>query len=278
MNDRVSSTASHGHSCFAAWDLHLARNPLWIAYALAIVALPTVTGLAQVGSTEIDAPITLFELGFEYLTLLFPLLAVGLHVFAFSSEIADRWIVYVRPRADIRRYLLARLGAGALLSFGVPALAVGLWGLVAFGIAPHLGLAPNGYGQPLSPDELIRLTTRAATFSQLAHAGTAVYVLVYAAWVGLWGAVFSAVAFLVLLVADNRLLAFTTPLVLYWLDNLVLSNLGLEQLRTGTAVFPFAITQQPIALAAIPVLFWLLLIAVLGGALTRRRFEVAALL
>jgi hypothetical protein len=259
-------------------ELKTFLQPTWVAFAIVIIAFPTVAGLIQQPSVQIQAPMELFELGFEILALIFPLLAVGLYVIAFSSETANRWIVYVRARTSLRRYLALKLCTNALVSFSVFFVAVAVWGLVAFGIAPRVGWAPNGLGPELSGHQILDLTVHEATFSQVAAAGTWLYVLVYAAWVGLWAAAFSSVALLLLLLTNNRLLAFAAPLVLYWVDNVVLANLGLESLRAVTSAFPFAIRQQPIASAIVPLLVWAIFSATLARVLAVRRLEVPALL
>ncbi len=258
--------------------LEVVRQPAWVLFAVACVAFPTITGLAQISSVSIQAPIELFELGFELPSLVFPLLAVGTYVVAFSSETANRWILYVRTRTSLRRYLATKAAANALVTFAVFFAAVALWGVIAFSVGPAAGWAPNGYLPELTPQQVATLTAQSATFTQLTVAGNWLYLVVYSAWVGLWAALFATVAFLVLLLSGNRLLAFVIPIVAYWLENIALATFGMETLRSVTAVFPFAIVQQPIASAFVPFVIWSIAVGVLTWAVARRRGEVLSLL
>jgi hypothetical protein len=251
---------------------------LWWVFAAGVVAFPAVAGLARRQSVSLQVPMDLFELGFELPAVVFPLLAVGICVVAFSSEVAHGWIVYVRTRAGLGRFLAARAVGVAVATFAVFFLAVALWGAVAFGVGPAAGWAPDGSLPALSEADAALATQQAATFTRVAAAGAGVYVAVYAIWVGLWGALFALIAFLVLLLTGNRLLAFVAPVGLYWVENIVLANLGLEVFRSVSAVFPFSIEQQPVATALVPLAVWLALAGVLAGDLVRRRLEVASLL
>jgi len=242
-----------------------------------VIAAPTVIALLQMRNTVVDAPIVAFTLGFDYFSLVFPLLAVAVYVVGFSSKLSHGWISSVRTRTDIGAYLTREALRNAAMSFAVFFAAVMLLAVVAFGVLPVIGAIPNFSPEVLSDEAVRTLTMEYSTFTQLAQASVWLYAVVYAAWVGVWGAVFSTLAFVTLLFTGNRLVAFFLPIVLYWVENIVLSLAGLEVYRAVTSAFPFSITQQPIGFAAVPLVWWFVAAGLLEFLVVRRRFETAAL-
>lgn len=116
-----------------------------------------------------------------------------------------------------------------------------------------------------------------ATFTQITATSGVLYILVVAAWQGVWAAVFSVVALGLLLLTGRRAIAFAMPLVLYWVDNVVAGVSGLESFRTVSSINPFTVTQAPIWTALVPLLWWGGLVVVLAALVRYRRGDLAAL-
>ncbi|WP_157773310.1 hypothetical protein [Brachybacterium vulturis] len=246
--------------------LSIARRPMWWGLVLAVVVAPTLVAASMGAGSILDSPMTLFSLSFEIQALIGPLLVVALYVVPISEQFTNGWFLYTRTRQDLRHRLLALTLHSTAIPAAVMMAATLLSALYAFGFGPF-GVALPG---PSSSDY--------ATFTQLTAASGILYVAVVVMWQGLWAAIFSLVAFGLLLLTGRRAVAFAIPLVLYWVDNAVIGAAGQASFRSVSSINPFTVTQSPIWTAAVPLLWWVGILVMLAALLHHRRGEVTTLL
>lgn len=242
---------------------------LWSApaviFSLAFLAYPTVQGLILIPSYVYQAPIDNFTLMTNGPTaLVFPLLLTSMYVFRFSGLLHHRYAFYARFRSGTSPFLTGHIIVNAIV---VGLLVLGSYliaAVVAFLIVPSTGFLARQSGyQPLPVDQIGAYTRQLITFSQLASHGTAVYVMVFSLFVALFSVVIATASLGFTLLAKSRLLGLAATLALYTVENFVLSYAGLEVYRTVTAIFPDAITPQPLWVPMIPFAAWILLTVVL---------------
>lgn len=246
-------------------------------FLLAIVFFPTVYGWVQIKDYLLVTPADLFELMLSgAVPLIFPLLAVLIFPAPFSTRLVDRFIFYTRTRISIESYLVRVACANGLLTFSVFFLMVIVTFLSAFYLAPAAGVRFDLSSAPI--EQLRSSQDNAFTFSQLLSIGNGVFALVYATWVGLFGAIIATVGLIATLLIPQRVVALALPTIIYFLENFGLAVVGLEVFRSVTSVFPFALEQQAIA-TTIPALIEWVGYALIGVIiLVSRRFSVETLL
>lgn len=244
----------------------MVRQPLWWALVLAVVVAPAIVAARMGAGSILDSSMTLFSLGFEIQALIGPLLAVALYVVPISEQFTHGWFLYARTRQSLRERLLRLALSSAAIPAAVMTAATLLTALYAFAVGP-LGVAVPG---PDSSDY--------ATFTQITAVSGVLYVIVVALWQGLWAAIFSLVGLGLLLLTGRRAVAFAIPLVLYWVDNAVVSASDQAIFRTVSSLNPFTVTQAPIWTAAVPMLWWVGILVVLFALLRCRRGDVSSFL
>lgn len=245
--------------------------------ALIIIGVPTVSGVARAGAYAIETPMDQFALGVEFLALLFPLLAGLVATTRLNEEVAEHFLRSVRTRTAIRRYVTGNLLRAAATSSAVFFTAIFTWFLVAFFFAPSLGLFRDPGNTYSTQADAISAAAGTTTFAQLLEISPWLYGLVYSAWVGSWAITWATLTALLLMVVPNRVVAYVIPLAAFWVENIVLSNVGQEIWRSTYSAFPFGLTQQPIAVAFAPWAVWILIVCTLRWWLHRNNYETGPL-
>lgn len=189
---------------------------------------------------------TLILEGFA-LPLIFPLLAVALYVAPFSTQLSNRYLVYTRTRADIGRTLVSKACANATLAFVVFFLTGFVPFVWAYLLEPAFGLITY-YTDTLNPAASAQDAT---TFSQLLAYGPWVYGLGFSVWLGLNGALYATIGFLLLFFIPNRFLAMSVPFVAVNVVGFVMAVLQVPQFAPGS-VMPFNLIQFPIWVPFVP--------------------------
>lgn len=242
-----------------------------------IAAFPTVSGILRADSYATRTPVELFSLGFEFLALVFPLLAGLLSGQRINDEVSKGFIRSVRTRTPIPRYLASAIRSGSLLDLAVFSCATFIWFLVCFVIDPSMMFSGDTGTENPSWGHALEAAAGSATFTQLIAVSPWLYGVVYSAWVGIWAAVWGATTALLLVLVPNRLVGFSAPLGAYWLGNIVLSNLSLARWRSVSSAFPFSLQQQPILTALVPLAVWAAICGSLWWRLRAVHFETSVL-
>jgi len=248
------------------------RDRVFWSLAAVVLSVPFVSGIARMGAYVIASPLDLFEIGLEIESLLFPLLCSLLGGFPLISQVSEGYLQQVRTRVPIGAYVRGAVARAGLRAGVVVAVAVFSWWAFCWWVEPLLGLAHDYGASPATPP------AEMSTFSQLLHTSSLLYGISYSLWVGLWGALIAALAAVLLIVVPQRLLALALPLIVWWVDNLIWSNLRHPQFAAVFAVFPGGLTQQPVWTVLVPLTLWGGALAMLLLSLERRRYEVSATL
>ena len=248
-------------------------------FYLAFLAYPTVQGLILIPSYAYQAPIDNFTLMTNGpVALVFPLLLTGVYVFRFSGLVNHRYACYARFRSGTSTFLGAHLIVNAIT---VGVLVLGSYliaAAVAFLVLPSTGFLRGQLGyEPLPADQVADYTQQLITFSQLASAGVGVYVTVFSLFVAVFSMVIATASLGFTLLARSRILGLAATLILYTVENFALSYAGLEVFRTTTAIFPDAITPQPLWVPMIPLAAWIVLAVVLIARVRRSADQLETL-
>ncbi len=89
-------------------------------------------------------------------------------------------------------------------------------------------------------------------FSFLADIHPLLYAVLYAAWIGLNGAAYATLAYLLILALEQIYLAISLPFVAYHIFNFVAGIMQAPQFSPISTVFPFNITEQPLWTVFVP--------------------------
>lgn len=210
-----------------------------LVVGVVVLLEPTLYGLVTASDRQVSTSYDLLGVMYRGFTpALFPLYIALLYPLVFADQVAARHVAYIRNRTAFSRYLIENLRRGAL-NVGILFFLQALLAVAVSEAATRWNLVGERLVNDLS-------VSGAATFTQIAEISPALYFFFYPVWVAINGALATTVTMLVLLLIPNRLLALLLPFCVYWAENFVLSTLRLEQFRTVTAIFPFALRQQPI--------------------------------
>lgn len=233
-------------AAFRSWKVVLVILALLVAPSFYVTAISD--GYALFGPADFYTLIVSFGL-----PLVFPLIAVALYALPFSNELSHRYIAYTRTRTPIRRYLRGKALANITLAFSAFFLAAFIPFLWAFVIEPSVGVI--GPWRPtiagLSEAGLAAYPSTVHTFSQLLTIGPWAYGLGYSLWLGLNGALYASIGFLLLLVIPNRFIALSVPFIGYHIANFVFAVATIPQFSPAM-VFPFNLTQFPLWVPFVP--------------------------
>jgi len=236
----------------------------WIFYALFLL-YPTVIGIAMMPAYEYTAPIDSFTLMTGTpVSIVFPLLLTGLYVFRFSGLLQNRYAFYARFRSGTGAFLSAHMVVNILVVGVLVFLSYVIAAVAAFLVLPHTAFLQNLVGyRPLPAGRVAEYTTSVETFTQLAAYGTWVYVLVFSLFVAVFSMAIATASLGFTLLTRSRILGLSATLVLFTVENFVLSYARVEQFRSVTAIFPGGIIQQSLWVPVIPLVAWVVLAGVL---------------
>lgn len=231
-----------------------------VSVGLVIVLMPLINGMLSMRGTDLRDPYDHFELALSnYLPLLFPLLASLLYAPRVALETAQNFASPAQARLGRRRYVLGHVTQAAAWGFAVFATSILATWIYTMYIAPHAGTLYVPQGDSLDPSSR-------TTFGQLMHVSPVVYVVFYAAWVGLHGALYSVAAVICVYLIGQRVVALATPMVVVFVADFALAVLGLERFTLTGAPFPGSMDQGPMWA---PLITTCLIICVIASA-TRR--------
>lgn len=235
-----------------------ALNRRFIIYSLALIFLPLIIILPIINGSyvfhrAIDVHAQLLTK--SPIPLLFPLLLVQLYAGSYANEKKDNYLQYVRPRTIISKYVLAKGIVNAFLTFLVAFLMIFVPFLFIQYIDPMIGYIyyETEFFNPVS----------IGTFEVVAQNSVLLYGIVYSLWVGINGAIYMTIAYLLTICLKNKFVALSIPFLWWFIMNFVTAVLGIERFSPVFTVFPFSITAQPMWTIFIPFIVLILIIATL---------------
>ena len=212
----------------------------WKKIFLAVLATTVIlTGVMSVMSCtmyqgySLQYDLEAWEIGTELFTLLFPLLVVVPLCWNLYYERKDNFLLYVKPRVRMRKYLFAKWMAYAV-------------GTLFIIVIPYITSAIFTI--------YVKAPIVAVYQEQFSHVFQSAFIetpLLYATVLSLWRGVISLLVmtfgFVLAMYCKNVFVILTGPFMYFVLENFVLSVLRLEQYRLAvaydfTAVTPSAVT------------------------------------
>ncbi len=200
----------------------------------------------------------------SFVPILFVVFSILVYTGAFAQEISHRFIVYTRLRISIKKILAIKFTTNFILTFSVFFIFIFSYFAFAYYVEPSIGLVKfdqNFFSLNHTTVEEYTLTQN--TFGQLFKYGTLVYGLTYSLWVAFNAALFASLAFLLVLLIDNKLLALSIPFGLYVIQSFFMGMLGMIQYQFYQTLFPFNYMQLPIWTSFIPSVFLIFLCLIL---------------
>ena len=178
---------------------------------------------------DIDA----WEIGTEFLGLLFPLFVTVPVCWELYYERKGHFLVYTLPRMDKRRYLGAKWCACALAAFLIL--------FIPYFLSAVFALYVKQPAEILFPDEY-----HGHIFDFLYTKMPLLYALLLSLWKGFLGVLTMTLGFVVALYGKNIFVILTGPFIYVILENFIWSILGLERYRFVSAFEPSSLSVDSI--------------------------------
>lgn len=178
-----------------------------------------------------------WEIGTEYMGLLFPLFVTVPVCWQLYYERRDRFLVYTLPRMGKRRYLGAKWCACAVSAFLILFLPYFVSSVFALYVRAQKELTPpyEGYAHILQ-----------ALYAQ----APLLYALLLSLWKGLLGVLTMSFGFVLALYGGNIFVILTGPFIYAILENFIWSILGVPEFRFVTAFEPTSMSASIISIGS----------------------------
>lgn len=209
-----------------------------IAVLVILTVLTCVLSCTLFRSYSLQYTLDKWEIGTEYIGLLFPLFVTVPVCWQLYYERRNRFLVYTLPRVSKGRYLVSKWLACALSAFALLFVPYVLSALSALYLAPDTGL---------NPDLMPNYTHVFQTY-YTEHPVT--YMLLLSAWKGFLGVLTMTFGFVFAMYSVNIFVVLTAPFVYMILENFALSILRAAPYRFATAFEPSSISAGVITPAS----------------------------
>lgn len=231
------------HRSTKAWAIR-------IVLMVGVFALTLARGLESITRASFRTEASLVgELFVGPIQLLLPVVATLICAPGLSAALNNRFIVSVRTRASVRRYLLQevarRVAACFALLFGFGVIVA----VIGYGFAPLWypdAIDPAAYN--LTADDALAQEAAKAPLAALLAVSPAVYVLATGAWMGVHAALFGLIAALAAILVVRSFIAWIVPLALFLAQSVILSVLGMPAAAfLRSAAYPDGLQSYPLA-------------------------------
>lgn len=243
-----------------------ALNKRFFVISLVLIFLPLIIILPIInGSFGFYRAIEVHDelLSSSPIPLLFPILLLPLYAGSYANERKNNYLKYVRPRTVISEYVLAKGIVNAAVTFAVVFLMIFIPLLFIQYIDPLIGYIHYEV-------EPIR-TVSVGTFEIIAQKSVFLYGVIYSLWVGINGALYMTIAYLLTICLKNRFVALSTPFLWWFVMHFITSILWIEKFSPIYTVFPFSITAQSMWTIFVPFIILILIIATLIAYIKKAR-------
>ena len=206
---------------------------IWIPVLLTLIVV-TVAACTMTATMYPDYSLTYtldaWEVGTEYLSLLYPLFVVLPVCWNLHQERKNNFLVYVQPRVPMRKYLWAKWMVYAISAFCIITIPYILSAVTALRIDPHLDALNMGN----------RIFEN--TYSEY----PVVYAVTLSVFRGLIGVLVMTMGFFLAMYCENIFVVLTGPFLYTILENFLLAILGVPQYRLVTAFDPNCLSPEVI--------------------------------
>ena len=202
----------------------------------------------------------------EAVPIAFPVIVVVFGCLSLTWSLNHGFLVLTRTREDVAVRLRRLFLVNAAVVGTVMAVTTLLAAVVAYWVVPAFGLIEF---QPLyigiTPEKVGAMSLTNNTWSFLLAHGAPVYAIAYAVFVGVSGALWASLAFMLVLLVPNRYVALSLPFLIYNVVDFVIQVFGLPEFSPMISVFPFNISAMPLWTAFVPMTVLALVTAGLAG-------------
>ncbi|MCT4782114.1 MULTISPECIES: ABC transporter permease [Exiguobacterium] len=238
-----------------------------LVYATIIFIVPLVQFMTIREQYQFFEPIEVFEESVSTIpAMLFPVLAVLVFLPNILAEHRHHFMTYTRTRVELSTYLLVKGIVNAVLSGIVLFLMIFVTFLFVYYIEPMLHLVTY---TDVIEGEIVPQTT----LSFLADIHPFLYGFFHAVWIGMNGALYATMAYLLMLMLENVFVAISLPFLSYHILNFVAGIFQSPQFSPLSTLFPFNISAQPVWTMFVPFFIFLSLVTGLYVFGLRRRRE-----
>ena len=218
--------------------LRLMKNEwkkIWIPVLLTLIAV-TVAACAMTAMMypqySLIYTLDAWEVGTEYLSLLYPLFVVLPLCWNLYHERKNHFLLYVQPRVSMRKYLWAKWTVYAISAFCVIMIPYILSAATALLIDPPLDTMNLGMIKHI--------------FETVYSAHPLIYAVTLSASRGLIGILVMTMGFILAMYCENIFVVLTGPFLYTILENFILAILGVPQYRLVTAFDPALLNPKTI--------------------------------
>ena len=218
--------------------LRLMKNEwkkIWIPVLLTLIAVTTAAcAMTATMYPQYSLIYTLdaWEVGTEYLSLLYPLFVVLPLCWNLHQERKNNFLLYVQPRVSMSKYLWAKWMVYAISAFCIITIPYILSAATALLIDPPL--------------DTINLGIIKHIFETVYSVHPLIYAVALSAFRGLLGILVMTMGFVLAMYCENIFLVLTGPFLYTVLENFVLAILGVPQYRLVTAFDPALLNPKAI--------------------------------
>lgn len=216
--------------------LRLMKNEwkkIWVPVLLTLIAVTTAAcAMTATMYQQYSLIYTLdaWEVGTEYLLLLYPLFVVLPLCWNLHQERKNNFLLYVQPRVSMSKYLWAKWMVYAISAFCIITIPYILSAATALLIDPPLDTLNMGNH----------------IFENTYSAQPVIYAVALSVFRGLIGILVMTMGFILAMYCENIFVVLTGPFLYTVLENFVLAILGVPQYRLVTAFEPACMSPEVI--------------------------------
>lgn len=214
--------------------LRLMKNEwkkIWVPVLLTLIAVTTAAcamTATMYQQWSLSYTLDAWEVGTEYLLLLYPLFVVLPLCWNLHQERKNNFLLYVQPRVSMRKYLWAKWMVYAISAFCILAIPYILSAVTALHIDPALDI----------------YNPRRHILETLYSERPLIYAVAFSAFRGLVGVLVMTMGFVLAMYCENIFVILTGPFLYAELENFVLSILGVPQYRLVIAFDPDCMSPE----------------------------------
>lgn len=190
----------------------------------------------------LEYDIEAWELGNEYITLIFPLLAVMPTGWLMYYERKNNFLVYTLPRTSKKKYLLSKwimiTGSAGISMFIIMFMGVLTALYLKPEIIPVLSWIDPSTGEPGSDVEFMYFMGRMLANDPL------LYGFIFSVWRGILAGIMATMAFVLSLYVRNIFIIITGPFIYMLLGHYIFGKLHMTKYSLVTSFYPNSITSM----------------------------------
>lgn len=187
-----------------------------------------------------------------FISMLFPILIMGVYANGYIIEYKNEYIKYNQPRVDVWKYIKSKLLINSILTFIVGALMIIIPYFFCRVIVARYGLVE------LTPITEM-MSPRDNSLSFLLKYSNGLYILVYTIWGGVNAVLYANMGMLISLHKKNTFIALSIPILFYHVGNFFFALIGFARFSPLVSIFPFNVTKMKVSNFFVPFIIILII-------------------